>query len=91
MLQLRALHLDDGLVYKIVDQHLDLLQKRDFRGLTRILGVPVDEILRTHLGPQTPGLLASTHPGSPYAMGGVGEGIDDLQSFDPDAFVEALF
>jgi len=48
------------------------------------LGMPADEILRTHLGPQTPGVLASTHPGTPYAMGGVGGGIERRYDFDAD-------
>jgi RNA polymerase sigma-54 factor len=43
MLQLDALSIDDPLVVKIVDEHLDLLQKRDFRGLTRVLECPIGE------------------------------------------------
>jgi RNA polymerase sigma-54 factor len=43
MLQLDALSIDDPLVVKIVDEHLDLLQKRDFRGLTRVLECSIGE------------------------------------------------
>jgi len=42
--QLDAFEVDDELVRRIVDEHLDLLQKRDFRGLTRKLGVPVEDV-----------------------------------------------
>jgi len=43
-LQIHALEIDDPLVLKIIDSHLDLLQKRDFRGLTRALGAAVEEV-----------------------------------------------
>jgi len=44
LLQIDALRIEDLLVRKIVDEHLALLQKRDFRGLTRALGVPIEEV-----------------------------------------------
>jgi len=49
LLQLDRLRLDpsgggDSLARRIVDQHLDQLQKRDFRGLTRVMGVTIQEI-----------------------------------------------
>ena len=44
LLQIQSLELEDPLVLRIVDQHLDLLQKRDFRGLTRALAVTVEEL-----------------------------------------------
>jgi RNA polymerase sigma-54 factor len=44
MLQIDALGIDDPLVGKIIDGHLDLLQKRDFRGLTRILDTTIQEV-----------------------------------------------
>jgi RNA polymerase sigma-54 factor len=44
MLQVQALEIHDELVVTIIDQHLDLLQKRDFRGLTRALGVSIEEL-----------------------------------------------
>jgi arylsulfatase A-like enzyme len=48
------------------------------------LGMPADEVIRTHLGPQTPPSLAATHPGDNYAMGGVGEGVERRYDFDAD-------
>ncbi len=44
LLQLKPLKIEDPLVIRIIDEHLDLLQKRDFRGLSRVLGVPTEEI-----------------------------------------------
>lgn len=48
------------------------------------LGVAADEVIRTHLGPQTPPLLATTHPGDAYTMGGVGEGVERRYDFAAD-------
>jgi RNA polymerase sigma-54 factor len=44
LLQLQFLEPQDPLVLRIVDQHLDLLLKRDFRGLTRALGTTTAEL-----------------------------------------------
>ncbi len=44
LLQIQALEITDPLVLAIVDRHLDLLQKRDFRGLSRALGVDLDAL-----------------------------------------------
>jgi RNA polymerase sigma-54 factor len=44
LLQIGTLEMDDALVTRIVDEHLDLLQKRDFRGLTRALGATIEEV-----------------------------------------------
>ena len=44
LLQIDAQKIDHGLVRRIVDEYLDLLQKRDFRGLTRMTGVTLQEI-----------------------------------------------
>ena len=44
LLQIDAQKIGDGLVRRIVDEHLDLLQKRDFRGLTRMTGVTLQEV-----------------------------------------------
>ncbi len=43
-LQFVALELDDPLVFAIIDQYLNLLQKRDFRGLTRSLSATMEEV-----------------------------------------------
>jgi len=42
--QLRALEIDDPVVWEMVDKHLDLLEKRDFRGLIRALGSTPSEV-----------------------------------------------
>ncbi|MEO1934518.1 MAG: RNA polymerase factor sigma-54 [Myxococcales bacterium] len=44
MLQLKAKRIRDPLVLVIVDEHLDLLQKRDFRSLTRLTGATLREV-----------------------------------------------
>jgi RNA polymerase sigma-54 factor len=44
LLQLDALPGTHPLVRQIVDEHLALLQKRDFRGLCRLTGAPIEEI-----------------------------------------------
>ena len=44
LLQMRSLEIDNPIATRIVDQHLDLLQRRDFRGLTRALGAPVEDV-----------------------------------------------
>jgi len=43
-LQLDALGIEDPLVRAIVERCLDLLQKRDLRGIGRVLGVAVEEV-----------------------------------------------
>jgi RNA polymerase sigma-54 factor len=44
LLQAEALGLDDPLVLAILREHVDLLQKRDFRGLSRALGVSLEQV-----------------------------------------------
>ena len=45
LLQIRALGIDDTIVRKIVEEHMALLERRDFRGLTRALGVDLDTVV----------------------------------------------
>ena len=42
--QVDALRIQDGLVRQIVDQHLGLLERRDFRKLSRVTGAELSEI-----------------------------------------------
>ena len=42
--QLRPLRIKDPLVHAIIDEHLDLLQKRDFRGLARATDSSPEEV-----------------------------------------------
>jgi RNA polymerase sigma-54 factor len=44
LIQMKAYGVVDPLINRIVDQHLPLLRKRDFRGLSRALGVSVEEV-----------------------------------------------
>jgi RNA polymerase sigma-54 factor len=44
LLQIDALRIDEPLVRTLVDNHIDALQKRDFRGIARALGVTIEEV-----------------------------------------------
>jgi RNA polymerase sigma-54 factor len=43
-IQARTHGIDDPMVQAILESHLDLLQKRDFRGLSRALGASLEEV-----------------------------------------------
>lgn len=44
LLQIEAEGIEDALAIEIVRDHIDLLRKRDFRGLAKATGVPIEEI-----------------------------------------------
>ena len=44
LLQIEALQIEDPLVRALVSEHLDALQRRDFRGIARALGLSVEEV-----------------------------------------------
>jgi RNA polymerase sigma-54 factor len=44
LLQIDILGIDDVLVRRIVEDHLDQLRKRDFRSIIRMLGVTIEEV-----------------------------------------------
>jgi RNA polymerase sigma-54 factor len=44
LLQIDALKIEEPLVRTLVADHIDALQKRDFRGLSRALGVTIEEV-----------------------------------------------
>jgi RNA polymerase sigma-54 factor len=44
LLQIDALRLEEPLVRTLVADHIDALQKRDFRGIARVLGVTIEEV-----------------------------------------------
>jgi RNA polymerase sigma-54 factor len=76
LLQVHALGIDDVLVIALVDKHLDDLQRRDFRGIARELGVSVEEAAAAarvvaHLEPR---------PGRPF-------GGEEPVYIEPDIFV----
>jgi RNA polymerase sigma-54 factor len=41
---MRVAGIHDGLAHRIVSQHLDALQKHDFRGIARVESVPIEEV-----------------------------------------------
>jgi RNA polymerase sigma-54 factor len=43
-LQVRALEIDDPIVVRIIDECLDVLIKRDFRGVAKQLGIAIEEV-----------------------------------------------
>lgn len=44
LLQIDALQIEVPLVRTLVADHIDSLQKRDFRGISRTLGIPIEEV-----------------------------------------------
>jgi len=44
MIQCKVLRIQDALVLRIVDEHVDALTRRDFRGIARALGIPIEEV-----------------------------------------------
>jgi RNA polymerase sigma-54 factor len=79
LLQLRALGVDDPLVYALVEDHLDALQKRDFRGIARALGKSLEEVgAAAHV-------IARLDPRPGRAYGG-----DDPIYITPDIYVHKV-
>src|SRR3990172_9301320 len=76
LLQAKALGLQDPLVVAILEHHLDTLQKRDLRGLARLLGQPVEEIVAAAR------MIASLEPRPGRAYGG-----DEPIYIIPDIYV----
>jgi RNA polymerase sigma-54 factor len=76
MLQLKAKRIRDPLVLVIVDEHLDLLQKRDFRSLTRLTGATLREVA-----------AAAEVVGKLEPRPGRGFGGDDPVYITPDIYV----
>ena len=66
-----------------------LAQAREFREVTNVTGIILTKLDGTAKG----GIAVAIHSelGIPVKYIGVGEQIDDLQKFDPEAFVNALF
>ncbi|MEN8181357.1 MAG: RNA polymerase factor sigma-54 [Myxococcota bacterium] len=76
LLQIRSLGVEDPLVGLILDKHLDALQKRDFRGLARTLGAPLEAVA-----------AAARFIGSLEPRPGRGFGGDDPIYITPDIYV----
>ena len=66
-----------------------LAQAREFQAVTPVSGIILTKLDGTAKG----GIAVAIHAelGIPVKYIGVGENIDDLQKFDADAFVSALF
>lgn len=79
MLQIAALKINDPLVVTMVDQHLDMLQKKDFRGLARLLEVTQHDIAVAAR------VIGSLEPRPGRAFGG-----QDPVYITPDIYVHKL-
>ncbi len=76
LLQLRILGIDDPVVRKLVEEHLTGLQKRDFRGIARALGLTIEEVAAAGR------VVATLEPRPGRAFGG-----EDPVYITPDIFV----
>jgi len=79
LLQLGSLGLEAPLVYRLVDEHLAPLQKRDFRGIARALGVTVEEVAAAA------NVIARLEPRPGRAFGG-----DEPIYITPDIYVHKI-
>jgi len=79
LLQLVPLGIDDPLVRRLIDEHLGALQKRDFRGISRALGVPIEELAAAAR------VIARLEPRPGRSFGG-----EDPVYITPDIFVYKL-
>jgi RNA polymerase sigma-54 factor len=76
LIQLRLSPSPDALVSKVVEEYFHLLEKRDFRGLTRALGVSIEEVAAAAA------VVASLEPRPGRGFGG-----DDPIYITPDIYV----
>jgi len=79
LLQLAPLGIDDPLVHRLIDEHLPALQKRDFRGISRALGIAVEEVAAAAR------VIARLEPRPGRSFGG-----EDPVYITPDIFVYKL-
>jgi RNA polymerase sigma-54 factor len=79
LLQLDALRIDHPLVRALVADHLDLLQKRDFRKLSKVLGASIEEVAAAA------NVIARLDPRPGRAYGG-----DDPIYIVPDIYVHKI-
>jgi RNA polymerase sigma-54 factor len=76
LIQLAALGVQESLAWNLVEHHLEALQKRDFRGLARLVGVAVEEIA------EAAKVIAGLEPRPGRAFGG-----EDPVYITPDIYV----
>ncbi len=79
LLQMAALEIDDPLVVAIVDVHLDLLRRRDLRGLAKVTGAPIEAIAAAAK------LIGRLEPWPGRALGG-----DEPVYITPDIYVHKI-
>jgi RNA polymerase sigma-54 factor len=79
LLQIDALQIEEPLVRLLVADHLDALQRRDFRGIARALGIPIEDVAEAArvIGRLEP------RPGRPF-------GGDDPIYIIPDIYVHKV-
>ena len=65
------------------------MQAREFKEVTDVSGIVLTKLDGTAKGGIA--IAIQSEMGIPVKYIGVGEQIDDLQKFDPDSFVNALF
>jgi RNA polymerase sigma-54 factor len=76
LLQLQQLDIDDPLVFALVEEHLEALQKRDFRGIARATGRSIEDVAAAAQ------VIASLEPRPGRAFGG-----DEPVYITPDIYV----
>ena len=79
LLQVASLGIDDPLVHRLLDEQLAALQKRDFRGISRALGVTIEEVAAAA------NLIAQLEPRPGRAFGG-----DEPIYITPDIYVHRV-
>jgi RNA polymerase sigma-54 factor len=79
LMQIHALGIDDPLILAIVDLHLDLLRRRDLRGLAKQTGAPIEAIAAAAK------VIGRLEPWPGRAFGG-----DDPVYITPDIFVHKI-
>jgi RNA polymerase sigma-54 factor len=45
LLQIKALEIENPLMERTVSDHLNLLEKRDYKGLAKVLGIPIEDVM----------------------------------------------
>jgi RNA polymerase sigma-54 factor len=79
LLQIDGLGIEDPLVRRLVSDHLEALQRRDFRGIARTLSIPIEEVA---VAARLVGRL-EPRPGRPF-------GGDDPIYIIPDIYVHKV-
>ena len=86
LVQMRVLGVDHPLATKIVREHLDLLQRKDYRGIARVEDVSIEEVA------QAARLIGSfePRPGRQFVDEEVIAGLKELIYITPDIYVQKV-